>query len=76
MDEQENTVHYEHPQEQRPGFPVVFVAGLGKNFNTQDMKGSVLLHSEWGAGLDLIDLKRRTKTPTFLKKMIRERTVP
>ena len=26
-------------------------------------------------GVDLIDLKRRTKTPTFLKKMIREETI-
>ena len=76
MDEQENTVRIMSIHKSKGlEFPVVFVAGLGKNFNTQDLKGSVLLHSEWGAGLDLIDLKRRTKTPTFLKKMIRERTV-
>ena len=53
-------------------FPVVFVAGMGKRFNMQDTKGSVILHPEWGAGLDHIDLERRTKTPTFLKKIIRE----
>lgn len=53
-------------------FPVVFVAGMGKKFNMQDTKGSVLLHHEWGVGLDHIDLERRTKKPTFLKKMIRE----
>ena len=76
MDEQENTVRIMSIHKSKGlEFPVVFVAGLGKNFNTQDLKGSVLLHSEWGAGLDMIDLKRRTKTPTFLKKMIRERTV-
>ena len=76
MDEQENTVRIMSIHKSKGlEFPVVFVAGLGINFNTQDLKGSVLLHSEWGAGLDLIDLKRRTKTPTFLKKMIRERTV-
>ena len=53
-------------------FPVVFAAGMGKKFNMQDTKGSVLLHHEWGVGLDHIDLERRTKRPTFLKKMIRE----
>ena len=56
-------------------FPIVFAAGLGKQFNMQDLKGSVLLHPDLGAGLDLIDLDRRTKIPTFLKKMIREKTV-
>lgn len=51
-------------------FPVVFVAGMGKRFNTQDMRGSVIIHPEWGVGIDAVDLKRRTKIPTLLKKMI------
>ena len=53
-------------------FPVVFAAGMGKQFNTQDTKSSMILHPEWGIGIDKIDLKRRTKAPTFLKKLIRE----
>ncbi len=53
-------------------FPVVFVAGMGKRFNTQDMRGSVIIHPEWGVGIDAVDLKRRTKMPTFLKKMIQQ----
>lgn len=53
-------------------FPVVFVAGMGKRFNTQDMRGSVIIHPEWGVGIDAVDLKRRTKIPTLLKKMIQQ----
>ena len=76
MDEQADTVRIMSIHKSKGlEFPIVFAAGMGKRFNTQDTKGSVLLHSEWGAGVDLIDLKRRTKTPTFLKKMIREETV-
>ncbi|HJA12660.1 MAG TPA: helicase-exonuclease AddAB subunit AddA [Candidatus Mediterraneibacter merdipullorum] len=55
-------------------FPVVFVSGLGKRFNMQDTRGSVLLHPDWGAGLDLVDLENRTKTATFLKNVIRVET--
>ena len=76
MDEQADTVRIMSIHKSKGlEFPVVFVAGMGKQFNTQDTKGSVLLHPDWGAGIDLIDLKRRTKTPTFLKKMIREETL-
>ena len=73
MDEQADTVRIMSIHKSKGlEFPIVFVAGMGRQFNTRDTKGSVLLHPEWGAGLDLIDLKRRTKTPTFLKKMMRE----
>ncbi len=51
-------------------FPVVFVAGTGKQFNMQDTKKSLVLHSELGVGADSIDAVARTKTPTLLKKMI------
>ncbi len=51
-------------------FPIVFVAGMGKRFNTQDMRGSMIIHPEWGVGIDAVDLKRRTKIPTLLKKVI------
>ena len=53
-------------------FPIVFVAGMGKQFNTQDVKGSIVIHPEWGVGIDSIDLERRTKIPTILKKVIQE----
>ena len=54
-------------------FPIVFVAGMGKQFNMQDTKKSLVLHSELGVGVDAIDPVARTKAPTFLKKMIQLR---
>ncbi|SHK51031.1 helicase-exonuclease AddAB subunit AddA [Hespellia stercorisuis] len=53
-------------------FPIVFVAGMGKRFNKQDSKGSIVIHPEWGVGVDDIDLTKRTKSPTILKKMIQK----
>lgn len=53
-------------------FPIVFVSGMGKRFNTQDTKGSIVIHPEWGVGIDAIDLEKRTKIPTILKKVIQE----
>ena len=73
MDEQADTVRIMSIHKSKGlEFPVVFVAGMGKTFNMQDTKGSVILHHEWGVGLDHINLERRTKKPTFLKKMIQE----
>lgn len=56
-------------------FPIVFVAGMGKKFNTQDVTGSIIIHPEWGVGIDAVDLERRTKIPTFLKKMIQQEVI-
>lgn len=73
MDEQAYTVRIMSIHKSKGlEFPVVFAAGMGKQFNTQDTKSSMILHPEWGIGIDKIDLKRRTKAPTFLKKLIRE----
>lgn len=51
-------------------FPIVFVAGMNGKFNTQDIRGSVMVHPEFGIGLDAVDVKMRTKIPTILKKVI------
>ncbi len=53
-------------------FPIVFVVGMGKRFNMTDITGSILIHPEWGVGIDAIDLERRTKIPTLLKKVIQQ----
>lgn len=54
-------------------FPIVFIAGLGKQFNKRDQTGPVLLHAEMGVGLKKIDLDRRTKGETILRRMISSR---
>ena len=51
-------------------FPVVFVSGMGKNFNKQDTRSKMVLHPELGIGLDYMDGKRRIKSPTIAKKAI------
>jgi ATP-dependent helicase/nuclease subunit A len=54
-------------------FPIVFVAGLGKQFNTQDLKNSIVLHNQMGIGPEYIDSKLRTKIPTLLKRVIQKK---
>lgn len=72
-DEQENTVRIMSIHKSKGlEFPIVFVTGMGKKFNTTDITGSVIIHPEWGVGLDAVDLQRRTKIPTFLKKTIQQ----
>ena len=51
-------------------FPVVFAAGLGKNFNRQDSRGALAVHQKYGVGCDWVEPKLRMKTPTLLKKVI------
>ena len=73
LDEQADTVRIMSIHKSKGlEFPIVFAAGMGKAFNMQDVRGSVILHPELGAGLDVVDLEQRTKASTFLKKMIQE----
>lgn len=46
-------------------FPVVFVAGMGKQFNTTDLKQKAVLHKELGLGLPVVDLELRLSYPTI-----------
>ncbi|WP_050979762.1 helicase-exonuclease AddAB subunit AddA [Fictibacillus macauensis] len=54
-------------------FPVVFVAGLNKKFNTQDLSQSVLLHKELGLGTKYINPKLRISYPTIMQLAISRR---
>ncbi len=51
-------------------FPVVFVSGMGKQFNRQDIRSRMILHPEYGIGLDFIDTEKRTRKPGFIKKIL------
>ena len=63
LDEQSDTVRIMSIHKSKGlEFPIVFTAGLGKRFNTQDTRGSILLHPELGVGMDAVDLARRTRT--------------
>ncbi|MGC5327894.1 helicase-exonuclease AddAB subunit AddA [Brevibacillus sp. SYSU BS000544] len=45
-------------------FPVVFVAGLGKQFNTMDMKSGFLLHKDFGFGPQVVDTRLGLRYPS------------
>lgn len=53
-------------------FPIVFVAGMGKQFNLQDTRSSIVIHPELGVGMDVVDSVLRVKSPTLLKKAIQQ----
>ncbi|GFI35933.1 helicase-exonuclease AddAB subunit AddA [Lachnospiraceae bacterium 50-23] len=53
-------------------FPIVFAAGMGKRFNMQDVRSSIVLHAGMGIGMDCIDLELRVKSPTIIKKIIQK----
>lgn len=54
-------------------FPIVFLAGMGKKFNKQDVYGKILIDPELGIGTDYLDLERRLKTTTLKKNVLRRK---
>lgn len=71
LDEQADTVRLMSIHKSKGlEFPIVFVAGMSKRFNTQDIKGSIVIHPELGVGMDAVDAERRTKAPTILKRVM------
>ncbi|MCD8336177.1 MAG: UvrD-helicase domain-containing protein [Lachnospiraceae bacterium] len=68
-------------------FPIVFVSGMGKQFNETDVRSSVVLHPEWGIACDCVtrpslsgedalrgeDELPRMRQSTLLKKVIQQK---
>lgn len=54
-------------------FPVVFLADLGKGFNLEDQKKSILLHKELGLGVQIIDPDERTRYSSLSHQVIKGR---
>lgn len=54
-------------------FPVVFLAGLGKQFNRQDVRGRLLIDSDLGIAADYLDLTLRVKSPTLKKNVLKRK---
>ena len=53
-------------------FPVVFVAGMGKQMNMQDARESIVLHPDLGIGAPCVDEKLRIRTRTILQRAIQQ----
>lgn len=54
-------------------FPVVICAGLGKQFNLQDVKGDMLLHKDLGLGPRYVDVFNRICRDTLSKIAIKSK---
>jgi len=48
-------------------FPVVFVAGLGKQFNFEDLKKSYLMDKEYGFASSYVNVEKRISYPTIIQ---------
>lgn len=54
-------------------FPVVFVAGLAKKFNQQDLSSAFLMHKQLGFGPKYVDQQLRVSYPTLPSLAIRRK---
>lgn len=51
-------------------FPVVFLCGLSRSFNTADIQKQVLCHKKLGLGLTFTNAEQRVRFPTIAKRAI------
>ncbi len=51
-------------------FPVVVLAGMGKQHNEMDLSGKMVLHPDLGVGIELISQKEQTKISPLYKKVV------
>ena len=54
-------------------FPVVICSAMGKNFNTQDFKNSILYHHNLGYGPQFVDYERRISFPSIAKEALKSK---
>lgn len=54
-------------------FPVMFASGLGRHFNTQDIKSDMVIHEKLGLGLVEKTKSPRTKRPSLIRNEIESR---
>ncbi len=55
-------------------YPVVFLSGLSRSFNKEDLRAPVLCDGELGLGLSAVDQSARVRYPTIAKRAIAVRT--
>ncbi len=54
-------------------FPVVICSGMGKNFNNQDFRKSILYHHDLGYGPEVVDYKRKISYPSIAKEALKSK---
>ena len=53
-------------------FPVVFVSGIGKQFNEMDIRDGLVVHPEYGLGINEMTVNPRTKRKSLIRTEIAE----
>ncbi len=56
-------------------YPIVILAGMGKKMNFQDASGNLVIHPEFGIGLDAVNLQNRKKKVSVYKKFISKQII-
>lgn len=54
-------------------FPIVFLCGLGREFNMESQRAPILCHKSMGLGLFAVDSAKRIRYPTIAKRAIAAR---
>lgn len=54
-------------------FPIVFLAGTGKAFNRQDVRGRLLIDPDLGIGADYLDMDTRVRVSTLKKNVLKRK---
>ncbi len=54
-------------------FPIVFLGGTGKKYNLTDANSKVVLHKDFGIGMDSVYLEKQYKVPTLTKLAIKQK---
>ncbi len=54
-------------------FPIVFLSGASKPFNTQDSKNRIILHQDYGIAADIADPERRIRKKSFMREVFSEK---
>lgn len=53
-------------------FPIVIVPDLGKRFNAEDQRGSIVADREAGLGMDAVDLAKQVRYPSLSSVIVKE----
>lgn len=52
-------------------FPICFIANIGKRFNFQDMRSSIVIDSDLGLACDYVDFEKRIKWSSIKKNVLK-----
>ncbi len=56
-------------------YPIVFVAEMSKRFVLNDAYAELVIHPTWGVGLPVVDVEKRTKAATLMKRVIEKEII-